>query len=648
MDPRQLKDPAAGVPLQLHKYPMLSNPSPDTLVSYLLEAPKVMREVATVQWQFLDAPPDGSIFLTWQPTEYLSNNFASDGYIWSDVEQPINSEVRGYTLQMLWHRAGYRPGAEAMATHSRRRYRLIPNNQMGMANPDPSLWLVHYNKAQPRDQHPAASLPMLPHVTQQFQQRQMIQRSGQLPRKEFMFADRSSWPVIQLPAGLGRSSSSGQLASSHRRGQSLAHEATLEEDEDVSRGDVLDFMTPREISRMRYEQHHEWMEEILESPYATKQIIPSELGLGRKGALESFTNGFFTAPTSTTHDPVNGKVGKLDPGKAEEFTKHANAKLEEMQADIEKMKQQHLRRMEKLRRTTDLGAAERKLRNMNVADDSYKDIAAQVQNLVGRNIEPVAKVACVSRGGMQDIKPVAPEPQQHQQNVNALAQQQAQMQAQQQRQYQQQQGQPQPPQQYQAQQPQQQQQHQAQAQPTLPQQQPQPTQQASLQPQTNAEATPSQPTPAPTDQAPVVTQPPEIPDQEDANIENNDAVDNDDVDMGDLGDQVATGDGSADNGDWDMVNDQQTIQEDQNQTLDQQGSNQTGDQQAQTSDQGQIQQLNQSGNNTPGNDFDMVNDFDANMDTAGDALADYNPDDDLNLDDSAFGDAFHHHQEDMS
>lgn len=80
---------------------MLSNPSPDTLVSYLLEAPKVMREVATVQWQFLDAPPDGSIFLTWQPTEYLSNNFASDGYIWSDVEQPINSEVRGYVSGMM-------------------------------------------------------------------------------------------------------------------------------------------------------------------------------------------------------------------------------------------------------------------------------------------------------------------------------------------------------------------------------------------------------------------------------------------------------------------------------------------------------------------------------------------------------------------
>jgi hypothetical protein len=75
---------------------MLSNPSPDTLVSYLLEAPKVMREMSTVQWQFLDAPPDGSIFLTWQPMDYLQNNFASDGYVWADVEQPFNSDVRGY------------------------------------------------------------------------------------------------------------------------------------------------------------------------------------------------------------------------------------------------------------------------------------------------------------------------------------------------------------------------------------------------------------------------------------------------------------------------------------------------------------------------------------------------------------------------
>lgn len=119
--------------------------------------------------------------------------------------------------------------------------------------------------------------------------------------------------------------------------------------------------------------------------------------------------------------------------------------------------------------------------------------------------------------------------------------------------------------------------------------------------------------------------------------------------MGDLGDQdLTTGEGSGDNGDWDMVNDQQTGQEDQNQSDGQQALEQAENQQIESSNQSQMQQANQSGNGTPGNDFDMVNDFDTNMDTAGDALADYNPDEDLNLDDSAFGDAFHHHEEEMS
>ena len=553
---------------------------------------------------------------------------------------------------MLWSRAGYRPGSEAMTIHSRRRYRLIPNNQQqpGMPTPDPSLWLIHYSKASPRDQNPAASFPMLPHVTQQFTQRQMIQRNGQLPRKEFMFADRSSWPVIQLPAGLGRSGSSGQLAGGHRRGQSLTHEVSVEEEEDVSRGDVLDFMTPREISRMRYEQHHEWMEEVLESPYATKQIIPSELGLGRKGALESFTSGFFTAPISTTHEPVNGKVGKLDPGKAEEFTKHANAKLEEMQADLDKMKQQHIRRMEKLRRTTDLGSAERKLRNMCVADDSYKDLAAQVQNLVGRNIEPVSKVACISRGGLQDIKPVEPEPQPVQQHYEQQNTPVAQphvptpaqnTQQQQQQQFQQRQVQLQ-------QQRQQQQQQQTPLQPSQAQQQPQPISHAPPQAQNSTEVSQqdsAQPAP---ERTPVVPNPPEIPDQENVNIENNDAIDNnDDVDMDDLGDLPAGG-GSGDSGDWDLVNDQGISQENQEQLVDQQGSDDLGSDQIQTTSRGQVQQSITGGTDTPGNDFDMVNDFDTNMDTAGDALADYNPDDDLNLDDSAFGDAFHHTEQEMS
>lgn len=79
---------------------MLANPSLETIVSYLIEAPKIMRDMAPVQWQFLDAPPDGTLFLTWQPLDYMQTTFASDGYVWGDAEQPYNSEVRGYVRTM--------------------------------------------------------------------------------------------------------------------------------------------------------------------------------------------------------------------------------------------------------------------------------------------------------------------------------------------------------------------------------------------------------------------------------------------------------------------------------------------------------------------------------------------------------------------
>lgn len=81
---------------------MLANPSLDNIVSYLEQASKIMRETP-VSWQYLEPPQDGTLFLTWQPTEYMNTNFASDGYVWADVEQPFNSEVRGYvSLTVEW------------------------------------------------------------------------------------------------------------------------------------------------------------------------------------------------------------------------------------------------------------------------------------------------------------------------------------------------------------------------------------------------------------------------------------------------------------------------------------------------------------------------------------------------------------------
>src|SRR2546423_5846570 len=226
-----------------------------------------------------------------------------------------------------------------MACHARRRYRLLPskNPNTGIAPPDPSLWIVHYQKAERRDCTPSQSIQIQPQVQAILQQRRLLQSYGQLARKEFMLHDRSNWPVINLPTALAPMSHpqifannlarqtqanmmggqqvgalNGPMAAANRanqmahvRGRSanlLAGDVTIEEEEDVSRGDMLDFMTPRDISKLRYEQHHEWMEEIMNSPFATKQIIPTDLGLGRKGELESLTSGFFEAPTGIMHE----------------------------------------------------------------------------------------------------------------------------------------------------------------------------------------------------------------------------------------------------------------------------------------------------------------------------------------------------------
>jgi hypothetical protein len=303
---------------------------------------------------------------------------------------------------------------EAMASHSRKRYRLLPTNPT-MSNIDPSLFLIHYSRAAQRDVVPAASIPISPQLQHQIQQRRAIQSQGQLARKEFMLHDRSNWPTINAPRAVAGAQGG------HRRGPSHGNEATIEEEEDVSRGDVLDFMSPRDISRARYEQHHEWMEEILESPYNIFQIVPGDLGLGRKGELESLTKDFFDAPTTVLRETsANGdlpRVGRLENGKAEEFTKRAEQKIKDMEAEIEKLKRQHQARIDRLTRSSILKTAEKKLRaapsvsertmsNGNVGDqhnnDILDDIAKEVEQSLGKKIAPVSPVNVIERGGLQE------------------------------------------------------------------------------------------------------------------------------------------------------------------------------------------------------------------------------------------------------
>jgi Fungal domain of unknown function (DUF1750) len=261
------------------------------------------------------------------------------------------------------------------------------------------------------------------------QQRRMIQASGPLVRKDFMLHDRANWPTINPPPGIAGRNPSGQVPPSHRRGNSVNFvpgEATLEEEEDVSRGDTLDFMTPREISRMRYERHHEWMEEILESHYPTKKIMPSDLGLGRKGELEALTSGFFDAPTTVyleaNTDSTPTQVGTMAAGKAEDFAKLAAAKIADMQAELERMKHKHARRMERLRKTSTLSTAEKRLRNASFANEDQgrrsmshgttngnaisqntaDAIIDEIEGALGRKIELITNVNLVEKGGLDE------------------------------------------------------------------------------------------------------------------------------------------------------------------------------------------------------------------------------------------------------
>ncbi len=67
----------------------------ETVVEYLLHAPKITRDIAPVGWKFLDPPRDGTIMLVWQPPQ-LGTHFASDGFVWADAEYAFDTDARGY------------------------------------------------------------------------------------------------------------------------------------------------------------------------------------------------------------------------------------------------------------------------------------------------------------------------------------------------------------------------------------------------------------------------------------------------------------------------------------------------------------------------------------------------------------------------
>ncbi|RPA99989.1 DUF1750-domain-containing protein [Choiromyces venosus 120613-1] len=455
-----MADPSSSVsPQLLHhlhalcimKYPQHQTIQPELLVELLLKTSQVAQQ-HPFTWMMIDPPQPGTLMLSWNPPQMVGV-CASDGYVWADAEIAHTVEVKGYQIEIHYHKAGYNPNApnQSHAVHSRRRYRLKPGHPSTPPE-NANLWFLHYIQAERQNPVSINTVPLTSSIRQSFTARNYISQlfqTGQLPRKEFYLPDRNSWPLITLPnqqqqqqqqqhpqqqqqqqiqmqaqqqatmqiqtpqhnrqispmnaratpqppqsaqqvyytparanakAPGGAPPSAKRLKPTPPGGHNPAAAAaqaaalgadpsmTIDEEEDTSRGDMLDHLSPREIATTRYIQHHEWMEEIMGSPYAIDKIEPVDLGLGLRGELEIVTKGLLDPPAyppipkpQRTGDATKDKE-KSQAEILEELRPRVESKIREMEAEMLRMQDAHAKRLQKIKQSGVTKDAELKLR----------------------------------------------------------------------------------------------------------------------------------------------------------------------------------------------------------------------------------------------------------------------------------------------
>lgn len=276
------------------------------------------------------------------------------------------------------------------------------------------------------------------------QMRAQLQATGPLMRKEFMLVDQANWPKVEFgqqamrgqqqpyynpmqpgrpypaqPPPAKRPRLPTQPQARQPAAGAIVADNSLEEEENATQ-DAFDFLTPREISLSRYKQHHEWMEEIFASPYAVGKIAPIDLGLGLMGELAPLTAGILDV--SGAENPEAGKdtykiknYYKLDADQLKDFEKRVADYSVKEEAEIDKMKADHARKMAQLKRTRTYIKAERRLRDISRSTDSDVDGANPVEEVVqdlekslGVTFDAKTSVVCVEKGGF--IEPQAPSP----------------------------------------------------------------------------------------------------------------------------------------------------------------------------------------------------------------------------------------------
>ncbi|KAK7187359.1 hypothetical protein DPSP01_002487 [Paraphaeosphaeria sporulosa] len=448
-------DPSGQVPNQLlphihlvssYRFPTLPSLQPQQALDYLIKAPEITRNAAPVAWTFFaQPPPDGTALLMWQPPR-MGTHFASDGLIWADAELSYEMNLNGFQLQVLVHKSGFFYPHEPFAAHARFRYRITN----GPRSFDDKLWLVHYSMAEPNMRIPAQNIPMTREIQQQLATRGQLQQAGQLIRKEFMLNDTANFPKVEFappgartqPAAYGANPMTnrypyGQQQPPAKRARTAqpprpgvpgaaVGDALFDEEENATQ-DTFDFMTPRDISLSRYKQHHEWMEEIFSSPHAFPKIKPIDLGIGLMGELAPLTADILDAATGDAPIDKNGDLNadygekiksysQLTPEKLKEFEKRVSEYEAKEKAEIERMKTAHANKMAALKRSRTYIKAERRLRDAAPPADAEGDgpdpaeaVVTDLEKSIGVEFDTKKLVVCVDKGGFIEAQQPKPE-----------------------------------------------------------------------------------------------------------------------------------------------------------------------------------------------------------------------------------------------
>jgi hypothetical protein len=304
---------------------------------------------------------------------------------------------------------------------------------------------------------PAQNIPMTREIQQQLASRGQLQQAGQLIRKEFMLGDTANFPKVEFappgaraqPTPYGANPMTnrypyGQQQPPAKRARTAqpprpgatgaaVADALFDEEENATQ-DTFDFMTPRDISLSRYKQHHEWMEEIFSSPHAFPKIKPIDLGIGLMGELAPLTADILEAATGDAPIDKNGDLNAeygekiksythLTPEKLKEFEKRVSEYEAKEKAEIERLKSAHANKMAALKRSRTYIKAERRLRDAPRTADPDADgpdpsnaVVADLEKSIGVEFDTKKLVVCVDKGGF--IEAQKPQPERLQVNGN--------------------------------------------------------------------------------------------------------------------------------------------------------------------------------------------------------------------------------------